>query len=380
MFLVFLAFQNTTNITAQTIYYIHATYMTLILQFGTKYTATAFEFAKFYISARRLELFINLPELIKNNPNNEVNLAKTEVDVKNLNFSPVKKTILRDINFKFEEGITALTGSINSGKSTLFQLIMKERQPTNGTIFVKGTISYASQEPWLFPSTIRQNILFGEDYDEHRYNKTLELCCLLYDLNRLEAKDLTIVEDDGHNLSKGQQKRINLARAIYKNSDIYLLDNCLEGLDNQVGHFIFDNCLRNYLKTKIVILVTQEASYLNKADKIIHLDQHTLQELEKSVSKDISLDDYNTVGNDLPIQLNTISETNEIENEHTKLLQNESKKEIYREKHKGGSITLKTYHKYLKYGGGYMVFFAVVGTFVLTQTAFACRAMFLSKW
>ncbi|KAJ3652688.1 hypothetical protein Zmor_018631 [Zophobas morio] len=134
-------------------------------------------------------------------------------------------------NCNIAGGITAVTGPIGSGKSLLLKVLTKEYKNVEGDFEVVGSISYACQEPWLFPSTIKQNILFGSAFDENRYLEVLRVCALLEDLLSLSDGDSALVTDGGANLSKRQQARINLARAVYKERDIYLLDDCLAGLD-----------------------------------------------------------------------------------------------------------------------------------------------------
>ena len=98
-----------------------------------------------------------------------------------------------------------------------------------GSIQISGTLSYAAQEPWIFCGTLRQNVLFGQAYDRDRYWKVLQVCALHQDIQKFDHSDLTLVGERGVSLSGGQKARLNLARAIYRNADIYLLDDPLSG-------------------------------------------------------------------------------------------------------------------------------------------------------
>ena len=107
-----------------------------------------------------------------------------------------------------------------------------------GTIKINGTLSYAAQEPWIFCGTLRQNILFGQAYDGERYWKVLQVCALYQDIQKFDHSDLTLVGERGVLLSGGQKARVNLARAIYRNADIYLLDDPLSGKYRKVASSI----------------------------------------------------------------------------------------------------------------------------------------------
>lgn len=115
---------------------------------------------------------------------------------------------------------------------------------------------------------MRQNILFGRPYDKARYKKVVRVCALIRDFTLLPYGDETIVGERGISLSGGQRARVNLARAVYRNADIYLLDDPLSAVDSQVGKQMFDECINGYLQNKIVILITHQLQYLRHVDQI----------------------------------------------------------------------------------------------------------------
>lgn len=180
---------------------------------------------------------------------------------------------LSNINLTATPGkLLAIIGPVGSGKGSLFNVILKELTLLDGQVVVNGAISYASQEAWLFAGTVRQNILFGLPMDKIRYKTVVKKCALERDFSLLPYGDKTIVGDRGVSLSGGQRARINLARAVYKQADIYLLDDPLSAVDTHVGKQLFDNCIAGYLKTKTVILVTHQIQYLKEVDHIIYLE------------------------------------------------------------------------------------------------------------
>ncbi|VVC32367.1 Hypothetical protein CINCED_3A020730 [Cinara cedri] len=194
---------------------------------------------------------------------------------------------LNDIELTIESGhLVAIIGPVGSGKSSLIQVILGELPLSKGSVSVHGVVSYASQEPWLFNGSVRQNIIFSSPIDESRYSKVIQVCALETDLTQLPYGDRTFVGDRGVSLSGGQRARINLARAVYKQADIYLLDDPLSAVDTSVGKHLFDKCINGYLREKTRILITHQTQYLKNVDKIVVMEnsnitgEGSLQELQ----------------------------------------------------------------------------------------------------
>ncbi|KAI5699855.1 hypothetical protein M8J75_009903 [Diaphorina citri] len=171
------------------------------------------------------------------------------------------------ITFKPKQ-LACIIGAIGAGKTSLLHIILNELRISSGKVSLGGTVSYASQEPWIFAATIRQNILFGLPYLRRRYADVIRVCALQDDFDSLPNGDFTVVGERGASLSGGQKARINLARAVYKNADIYLLDDPLSAVDMHVGKHLFEDCISGFLKDKTRILVTHQLQYLNHVDQI----------------------------------------------------------------------------------------------------------------
>ncbi|XP_053965136.1 probable multidrug resistance-associated protein lethal(2)03659 [Anastrepha ludens] len=169
--------------------------------------------------------------------------------------------------------LMAVIGPVGSGKSSLIQAILGELPAESGSVTLHGSYSYASQEPWLFTGTVRQNILFGLPMDKNRYRTVVKKCALERDFELLPFGDKTIVGERGASLSGGQKARISLARAVYRKADVYLLDDPLSAVDTHVGRHLFDQCMRGFLREDIVILVTHQLQFLEQADIIIIMDK-----------------------------------------------------------------------------------------------------------
>lgn len=142
----------------------------------------------------------------------------------------------------------------------------------SGNIEINGTLSYASQESWVFAATIRQNITFGQEYEKKRYNEVVTVCALKKDFEQFADGDLTLVGDRGSSLSGGQKARINLARCVYRNADIYLLDDPLSAVDTHVSKHLYEECINGYLGNKTRILITHQVQHLKDVDTIIILN------------------------------------------------------------------------------------------------------------
>jgi ABC-type multidrug transport system fused ATPase/permease subunit len=182
-------------------------------------------------------------------------------------------TLLTDISITISSNkLVLITGSVGSGKSSLLSSILHgELHLAKGSIKHFGNIAYVSDTPWVFPGTIRDNILFGLAYDEEWYSHTIKACQLERDFKRFPDQDLSHVGEYGATLSGGQRTRIALARAVYSRADIYLLDDPFSSLDAKVAENIFNNVFKGLLSERIVFAITLNPQYLAQADYIVKL-------------------------------------------------------------------------------------------------------------
>ena len=202
---------------------------------------------------------------------------KPTVSVSNLTYKSIRqenKPILHDIGFITTAGsLTVITGPVGSGKSTLLSAIAGEVSDISGTITYHGTLVYVPQIAWVFSGTIRENILFGQPYDEDKYRFTIEACALKEDIQQFPDSDQTIVGERGAVLSGGQRARVSLARAVYADADLYLLDDPLSAVDFKVGQHIFRQCIKGLLGDKTRVLICHEQQYMKEADEVIVLNK-----------------------------------------------------------------------------------------------------------
>lgn len=142
-----------------------------------------------------------------------------------------------------------------------------------------SSTAVCAQTAWIQSTTIRNNIVFGNVFDPERYRYVLDKCCLLPDLATLAEGDQTIVGEKGVSLSGGQKQRLNIARALYHNSEIVLLDDCLSALDARVGADIFANVIAGpAMQGKTRLLVTHSLNVLRSCDWLVYMENGRIAE------------------------------------------------------------------------------------------------------
>lgn len=228
--------------------------------------------AETLISIKRLQNFLMMEE------KKASSITKTndrQITVKDVNASWTSEMpLLQDFSLNVKAGqLCAIVGPVGAGKSSVLQLLLGELPKQSGDIQIGGNISYSSQEPWLFVSTVRNNILFGLEHDKQKYSKVVKVCALETDFDQFPQRDKTMVGERGVSLSGGQRARINLARSVYRDADIYLLDDPLSAVDTHVGKHLFEECILKYLSGKTRILITHQLQYLKKADHIVVINE-----------------------------------------------------------------------------------------------------------
>ncbi|XP_028632028.1 canalicular multispecific organic anion transporter 1 [Grammomys surdaster] len=195
---------------------------------------------------------------------------------------------IQNVNLDIKPGqLVAVVGSVGSGKSSLISAMLGEMENVHGHITIKGSIAYVPQQSWIQNGTIKDNILFGSEYNEKKYQQVLEACALLPDLEMLPGGDMAEIGEKGINLSGGQKQRVSLARATYQNADIYILDDPLSAVDAHVGKHIFNKVVgpNGLLNGKTRILVTHGIHFLPQVDEIVVLGKGII--LEKGSYRDL---------------------------------------------------------------------------------------------
>merc|ERR1719495_1204653 len=189
---------------------------------------------------------------------------------------------LKNIDLKIPKGsLCAVVGTVGSGKSSLLSALLGEMERISGRVSVSGRIAYVSQQAWIQNATLKDNILFGSKMQAEKYNKSIDDCALTTDLEILPARDETEIGEKGINLSGGQKQRVAVARAVYADADLYLLDDPLSAVDSHVGKHIFDKVIGPHgcLKNKTRVLVTHGVTFLPQVDNIVVMKKGVISEV-----------------------------------------------------------------------------------------------------
>ena len=253
------------------------------LRFPFVFLPLAFTFgAQYVVSLGRITTFCTSPDVdtsdvVDADPKKEGGMHITDGSF-TWEFDPAKRAkdpliVLKDINIEVPRGkLVMVVGGVGSGKSSLASAFLKELHATAGKVWVSSPIGYASQEPFLINTTIRDNITFGRPYEPLWYQQVINACALVTDFSLFPAGDLTEIAEKGSNLSGGQRQRVNVARAMYSNRELFVFDDPFSAVDAHVGDHMFKNvCLPLREMERGILLITNQLQFLPYADHIIVL-------------------------------------------------------------------------------------------------------------
>uniref|UniRef100_A0A8C1FTC2 Multidrug resistance-associated protein 1 n=1 Tax=Cyprinus carpio carpio TaxID=630221 RepID=A0A8C1FTC2_CYPCA len=217
------------------------------------------------VSMKRLRVFLSHEEL------DEDNVERPAISSCESSDSQAVK-ICNKTNVPCSVGaLVAVVGHVGSGKSSLLSALLGEMQKQEGYVSIKGSVAYVPQQAWIQNATLKDNILFGRDAKDSWYQKVVEACALLPDLEILPGGDSTEIGEKGVNLSGGQKQRVSVARAVYCSCAVYLLDDPLSAVDAHVGKHIFEKVIgpQGLLQGRTRVLVTHGLSFLPQVDLIL---------------------------------------------------------------------------------------------------------------
>ena len=188
---------------------------------------------------------------------------------------------LQKMNFSVGRNeLIAVIGGVGSGKSSLLAALAGDMRRTAGEVTIGASRAFCPQYSWIQNATVKDNILFGKEYDPIWYNQVIDACALRQDLEMLPHDDLTEIGERGITISGGQKQRLNVARAIYFRSDLVLFDDPLSAVDSHVGRHIFDHAICGLLKDKCRILATHQLHVLSRCDRIIWMQEGRIETID----------------------------------------------------------------------------------------------------
>ncbi|XP_070770076.1 ATP-binding cassette sub-family C member 5 [Enoplosus armatus] len=308
---------------------------------------------------------------------------------------PLHKTLHR-IDLRFKRGsLVGICGGVGSGKSSLLSALLGQMTLLEGNVAASGGFAYVSQQAWILNDSLKENILFGKEYAQDKYNVVLEACCLLPDLAELPYGDMTEIGERGANLSGGQRQRVSLARALYSERPILLLDDPLSAVDACVGSHVFHKAIKGVAKDKTVLFVTHQLQYLSECDDVILMKDGQIAEHGTHAQLMGKERDYATLFNSMQHEnlvkenLKSKQQRAGAEKAHSavdvakvgpKVVSKKGEQLMKAEEKGSGAVAWSVYGAYIKAAGGPIIFIINIFFFLSTTGSIAFSNWWLSHW
>ena len=242
---------------------------------------------------RVFEIIDSKSEFFDDSNKENLNSFKKCIEFKNVSFKYENATVLNNISLKVNKGeMVAIVGSSGSGKSTLVNLIPRFFDIVSGKILIddidindlsrlkiRSLIGIVSQDSILFNTSIKENIILGDSKGNinEKLSESLSIANADEFINELDDQDNYNVGDNGSNLSGGQKQRLAIARAVYSNSPILILDEATSSLDSKSEKLVQD-AIDKLMINKTSIVIAHRLSTIQNANKIIVLDKGKIVE------------------------------------------------------------------------------------------------------
>lgn len=293
---------------------------------------------------------------------------------------------LSDIEFKVGKNeLIAVIGTVGSGKTSLLAALAGDMRKTSGKVRMSGSRAFCPQYAWIQNASLKENVLFGKPYKSRWYNEVIDACALRPDLGILPAGDLTEIGERGITLSGGQKQRLNIARAIYFDADIILMDDPLSAVDAHVGRHIMDKAICGIMKDKCRILATHQLHVLSRCDRIVWMDEGRVRAID-------TYDNLIDGSADFRKLMATTNQENEVEKKGDADV-SEDKKPDRRSKSKRKaaalmqveeraikSVSWDVWGAYIGASGPWFLWPLIFVTLVLSQGANIATSLWLSYW
>jgi ATP-binding cassette subfamily C (CFTR/MRP) protein 1 len=279
--------------------------------------------------------------------------------------------------------LVAVIGTVGSGKSSLLAALAGDMRRTDGEVVLAANRAFCPQYAWIQNASVRENILFGKEMNRAWYKQVIDACALQPDLEMLPDGDATEIGERGITVSGGQKQRLNIARAIYFDAEIVLMDDPLSAVDAHVGRHIFDHAITGLLKDKCRILATHQLWVLNRCDRIIWLDEGKIRAIDTFDNLMASNEGFQH------LMMSTAAEKKEEADDEDEV--EEEKKDAKKIKKKGPglmqaeeravkSVPWSVYGAYIRASGSIFNIFIVIGLLLMAQGANIATSLWLSYW
>ncbi|KAI0123118.1 ABC transporter [Xylariales sp. AK1849] len=293
---------------------------------------------------------------------------------------------LQDLNFEIgRSDLVAVIGSVGSGKSSLLAALAGDMRKTAGEVVLGASRAFCPQYAWIQNTTLKENIVFGKDTDRDWYREVINACALQPDLDMLPHGDATEIGERGITISGGQKQRINIARAIYFDADVVIMDDPLSAVDAHVGRHIFDNAILGLMKDKCRILATHQLWVLNRCDRIIWMEGGKIQAIDTFNNLMTNHSGFQQLMETTAVEEKQEEEVAAVEEKTADLSKDKKKRKkapglMQAEERAVSSVPWSVYGQYIKASGTIisapLVFFALI----LSQGANISTSLWLSWW
>lgn len=290
---------------------------------------------------------------------------------------------LQDLNFTIGRNeLVAVIGTVGSGKTSLLSALAGDMRKTSGEVILGAHRAFCPQYAWIQNATLRDNILFGKEMDDEWYRDVIKACALQPDLDMLPNNDMTEIGERGITISGGQKQRLNIARAIYFDADIVLMDDPLSAVDAHVGRHIFDNAILGLLKDKARILATHQLWVLNRCDRIIWMDGGRIQAVD-------TFDNLMRDSEEFRVMLESTAQEDKKDEQDAPVVAAEEEAPKKKKKAKGlmqaeeravASVPWSVYTSYVKASGSFLNAPIVLVLLVIAQGSNITTSLWLSWW
>ncbi|KAL2016707.1 hypothetical protein VTK56DRAFT_3170 [Thermocarpiscus australiensis] len=291
---------------------------------------------------------------------------------------------LQDLTFEIGRNeLVAVIGTVGSGKTSLLAALAGDMRKTGGKVVLGASRAFCPQYAWIQNATVQENILFGRQMDKEWYAEVIKACALQPDLDMLPNHDQTEIGERGITISGGQKQRLNIARAIYFDADIILMDDPLSAVDAHVGRHIFDNAILGLLKDKCRILATHQLWVLSRCDRIIWMDEGKIRAIDTFDNLMKNSEEFQQLMESTAIEQKkdgAAAPTQSPNDDGQSKKKKKGKSLMQAEERAVASVPWSVYTSYIRASGTILNAPIVIGLLILTQGANISTSLWLSYW